>query len=417
MSSRQTIKMTITAALAIVCSIPFPALAVHWKVIQVTDNDGIQDREPQVVSQGWVAWPAEMADRDQEVMLYGGQPRTTRQITDNDFLDGHIRISWDLGSQKVTLCWRGRCGPDDTGEIFTLGAKGPIRLTDNNYDDKGPQIWGNHIVWEGQHNNADWEIFRYTPSLDVVQLTKDTLDDYRPAVSGSRILWAKEDPEGDYGQETYFFDGIDEIVRLTADRYMETDHDIDGTHLVWGVFHGSGTVGDWEVHHKRGNDPVEQLTDNDYADLNPVVSGDRIAWIQYDENDYEVMYYDGETIRQLTDNDTDDEEVSISGERVVWVQYGRAGTSSYDGQILVFDDSDDSTTVLEDGHDDGFYPQIAGDLIAWQVWDGHDFEIMLAIACDEMPGDANKDCVVDLADFAELASDWMECSLPPAFCP
>src|SRR5690606_19439857 len=119
--------------------------------------------------------------------------------------DLHPDISWDSTGGKVTLCWQGRCGPGNKSEIFTLGPKGPLRLTDNDFDDEFPINWGTHIVWKGQHNNADWEIFRYTPSLGVVQLTRDTLDDYWPAVSSSRILWSKDDPEGDYGQETYYF--------------------------------------------------------------------------------------------------------------------------------------------------------------------------------------------------------------------
>lgn len=54
--------------------------------------------------------------------------------------------------------------------------------------------------------------------------------------------------------------------------------------------------------------------------------------------------------------------------------------------------------------------------MAWQIWDGHDYEIMLAVACREMPGDANRDCRVDLLDLAELAGDWMDCTAPRGYC-
>jgi hypothetical protein len=388
--------------------------AVNWRITQITDNDGL-DMYPKVISQGWVAWTYRLPPAKEEIMLYYPGLTPIRQITDNDFTDTNPDLSWDTAGAKPTLCWQTLCGPDNTSEIFTLGPKAPLRLTDNAYDDKEPKNWGTHIVWEGQHNNADWEIFHYTPSLGVVQLTKDTLDDYNPAVFGSRILWSKADPEGDYGQETYYFDGID-TVRLTENAWMESDHRIDGTHLVWGMFHGSGAAGNWEIHHKRGNGPVEQLTDNDLPDLDPSVSGDRIAWMRYDGNDNEIMYYDGTTVRQLTNNGVDDKFPQISGQRVVWVQYPSTA-SSYDGQIFVFDDTDDSITLLEDGYDDGYAPQIAGDFVVWHVWDGHDYEIMMAIACDNLPGDVNKDCVVDLADFAALAADWLNCTLPAAYCP
>ena len=77
----------------------------------------------------------------------------------------------------------------------------------------------------------------------------------------------------------------------------------------------------------------------------------------------------------------------------------------YDGQIFVFDDADDSITLLEDGYDDAHGPHIAGDFVVWHVWDGHDMEIMMAVACDKLPGDVNDDCIVDLADFAALAAE------------
>lgn len=407
-----------TVCLFVVCILflltVVPAGAAHWKITQITDNSA-EDSGPKVISQGWVTWTSQQVPDDIEIMLYFPGSTPIRQVTNNDYDDIHPDISWDSTGGKVTLCWQGRCGPGSKSEIFTLGTKSPLRLTDNDFDDEYPINWGTHIVWKGQHNNADWEIFHYTPSLGVNQLTRDTLDDYWPAVSSSQILWSKDDPEGDYGQETYYFDGTD-IVRLTNNAWMESNHVIDGTHQVWCMFHGSGTVGDWEIHHRHGDGPIEQLTDNDYSDLNPDVSGNRIVWMQYDGLDNEIMYYDGMTVHQLTDNTAQDYLPKISGQRVVWVQY--SSTVSNDGQIFVFDDADDSITHLEDGYGNAHTPVIAGDFVVWSIFDGHDREIMLALLCDnKLPGDINDDCIVDLADFAALSADWLNCTLPSAYCP
>ena len=41
-----------------------------------------------------------------------------------------------------------------------------------------------------------------------------------------------------------------------------------------------------------------------------------------------------------------------------------------------------------------------------------------APVCDPpMAGDTNDDCVVDLNDFADLASDWLRCTLINGLCP
>jgi len=39
-------------------------------------------------------------------------------------------------------------------------------------------------------------------------------------------------------------------------------------------------------------------------------------------------------------------------------------------------------------------------------------------SCEEtLPGDANKDCKVNLLDVAEMALNWLECNIKPAvFC-
>ncbi|NLH17919.1 MAG: hypothetical protein GX455_15185 [Phycisphaerae bacterium] len=392
-----------------------PASAVNWRITQITDNEG-DDSSTRVISQGWLAWVSKPSFfDDQEIVLYYPGPNPIRQITNNDYDDNSPDLSWNPVSEIPTLCWKGRCGPDNTYEIFTMGFKVPLRLTDNSYEDDEPQNSGTHIVWEGRQNGDDWEIFRYTSSLGVVQLTMDSLDDRHPVVSGLRILWSKTDPE-EYGQETYYFDGLD-TFRLTDNAWMERDHRIDGMHQVWGMFHGSGVVGDWEIHHRYSDGPIEQLTNNTLYDFDPVVSGNRIVWTQNDGHDTEILYYDGVSIRQLTDNEVDDEEPQISGQRIVWVRYPRTGELSDDGQIYLFDDADDSITLLEDGYDNGYHPKIAGNFVVWHVFDGHDYEVMLAIACDEMPGDIDKNCVVDLADFAILSADWLDCTLPSVYCP
>jgi hypothetical protein len=61
-----------------------------------------------------------------------------------------------------------------------------------------------------------------------------------------------------------------------------------------------------------------QLTNNDYDDSLPQVSGSSVVWYGYDGNDYEIFLYDGSTVRQLTDNDIWDFEPQVSGSNVVW---------------------------------------------------------------------------------------------------
>ena len=77
-----------------------------------------------------------------EIMLYFPGSTPIRQITNNEYDDIDPDISWDFTGGKVTLCWSGQCGPDNTFEIFTLGPKAPMRLTDNDFNDENPKNWG-----------------------------------------------------------------------------------------------------------------------------------------------------------------------------------------------------------------------------------------------------------------------------------
>ena len=60
---------------------------------------------------------------------------------------------------------------------------------------------------------------------------------------------------------------------------------------------------------------VTQITDNDYADRSPKISGNSVVWMGFhDGNDWEIFFWDGITVTQVTDNDSDDMYPAISKE-------------------------------------------------------------------------------------------------------
>ncbi len=72
---------------------------------------------------------------------------------------------------------------------------------------------------------------------------------------------------------------------------------------------------------------IRQLTNNNYADYNPVISGNNIAWsgfgdprIEIFEGNYqtEVFFYNGSEIIRLTNNDVGDRHPDIYGTDVIW---------------------------------------------------------------------------------------------------
>jgi hypothetical protein len=65
---------------------------------------------------------------------------------------------------------------------------------------------------------------------------------------------------------------------------------------------------------------VLQLTDNDTDDISPQVFGGHSVWQGKDPvgGDWEIYFYDGNSVSRLTDNTTADTKPQIFGKNIVW---------------------------------------------------------------------------------------------------
>lgn len=108
---------------------------------------------------------------------------------------------------------------------------------------------------------------------------------------------------------------------------------------------------------------IVQLTDDDYPDGYPQVSGSNVVWQGWDGNDYEIFLYDGTTTIQLTDNDCADRPPRVSGSNVVWDGQGTPGGIHAFEIFLAFPDCNtngipDDTETNTDG--DGLIDECDG---------------------------------------------------------
>ncbi len=154
------------------------------------------------------------------------------------------------------------------------------------------------------------------------------------------------------------------ITQLTDNDYEEWSPKVSGPNVVWEGYDGT----DSEIFLYDGNATV-QITNNSYQDYAPEVSGSNIVWLGHDGNDDEVFLYDG-AITQLTNNEYDDYGPDVSGSNVVWTGYDGS-----DLEIFLYDGV--ATTQLTDnGYHDG-YVAISGSNIVWMGDSGNDYEIFL----------------------------------------
>jgi len=98
---------------------------------------------------------------------------------------------------------------------------------------------------------------------------------------------------------------------------------------------------------------ITRLTDNDGRDSDVRVEGDNIVWSSEVDDDYQILLYDGATTTQISNGVFDAERPQISQGNVVWVD--STGVFLYDG----------SSTMAVPNAPYGQWPQISGDNVVW----------------------------------------------------
>jgi hypothetical protein len=260
--------------------------------------------------------------------------------------------------------WFGHDGND--WEIFLYNGLTVIQLTNNEYDDREPQIKASgSVVWSG-HDGNDWEIFIYNGSTPI-QLTNNAYDDIQPQINAiGQVVWSGYD-----GTDMEIFLDIGNfITQLTSNDYDDQNPQIGDTGEV--VWHGFDST-DYEIFRYNGS-TTKLLTNNSYNDRNPRISDSGVVWSGYDGNDWEIFSFNYTTgYDQLTNNEYDDRKPQINASgRVVWT-----GIDGIRWEIVRYDPMSMSTILWSDTFIHEF-PQISGNgQVVWHGHDGNDWEIFL----------------------------------------
>ncbi len=288
-----------------------------------------------------------------------------------------------------------------------------LQITDNEINDREPDISGNNIVWTAG-TSTDSEIFLFDGN-QIQQITQDEEPDTEPKISGNNIFWIKSTSDNDY---LYFYDGTQTVELSDHDAiYGIRDLSISGSNAVWMA--GISAYHLQDIYFFKG-DQILELGANDFDDWDPVISddGEQVAWEAHDYRTYGRAYYgirlyDGNSTQVITTNIPDNYPI-FSGNKLFWFN-GVDGIYSYDGNnTTLIDDYTDSPLGLqasennlvwysnesEDGgadHEiyllstsenepivqltdnlfDDKNPQTSGNNIVWQGSDGNDAEIFV----------------------------------------
>ncbi|MFZ5449095.1 MAG: hypothetical protein ACOZFS_10720 [Thermodesulfobacteriota bacterium] len=201
---------------------------------------------------------------------------------------------------------------------------------------------------------------------------------YDAAMTGwnthGHMVWAASD--GTYTQ-IYFYDGTS-VQQITNTAYNNTVPWLnDNDHIVW--LGNSGSTP--QVFYYDGT-TTHQITNNGYVNERPVIStNDVIAWAAGtgtgSSRNYQIYMYNNGVTTPITNNGLDNSNVNISPTgHIVWQGFNSIHNLY---QIYLYDGS--GTTQLSNNiyvKGGAPLPRITEiDSVAWQGWDGSDWEIYL----------------------------------------
>ncbi len=280
---------------------------------------------------------------------------TVEQLTDNETSDTVPQVS---GSRIV---WQGSTGRSTT-EVFLYDGSTTTRLTNNEVYDRNPHVSPTGVMWERGIGDATEIIFHN--GTTEVPLTTNSVRDFESTYAGGLGAWIQNTG---VNQDVVVWNGTTSVNVGAAAPVPDIEPHSDGANVTW----RSGSTPSASIKRFDGN-TVHTVDTSNFSMDHPKISGVNTAWegfVRAGINNHEIFFNDGTTTTQITDNDYNDFWPSISGDTVVWW-----GGVFNDFQIYLWDASDGVTHTLSTGIRNQ-YPQIDGQFVVWYGYDGHDDEI------------------------------------------
>ena len=274
--------------------------------------------------------------------------------------------------------------------------------------------------WRGSGKGGDVTI--YYPDDGVKRITPGNRHYNFPVLSeaGAAFLCARGWP---YGYDMVVWKaGDDKLTQVTANYFYVLNPNIHGNELVFQGWDGD----DYEIYRYRfDSGQLEQITNNQFDDISPVVWNGEIAWVAhptitaeifhwrdgmirkisegssdngnpsiwegkvtwqgYDDTDIEIYYFNGRRTIKLTSNTWDDIFPKFDAGLIVWMSY----VDNWDSEIMAIDLSDNIAVQITDNDLEDVFPQTAGEKIVWQTLAPDSSTIQMAIPTENRTGEIN----------------------------
>jgi beta propeller repeat protein len=373
-------------------------------VFQITNNS-YDNRNPRI-SGSKIVWEGYPPGSIGQVFIYDHDSNTTKLLSEAAEEASAPAIS---GGNVVWV--------SNDGALFNImfyDGTATTKLNSGVFWNGFPQVSGSRAVWvRYEPDEGEIMLYSHKPCPTTTQLTDDDYLDAEPQIYNGYVVWTRSDGND---EEIFFYDGS-AIMQITNNNLVDS-----APQVCW--VEGPGPVVTWQWYDGNDNEisvakynginwVITRLTNNNYYDYYPQISGSHVVWYGWDGHDYEIFLYDvlTSTTTPLTNNSYDDRYPQISGSNVVW-----AGYDGNDFEIFHYDIGTGSTTQITHNNYDDDAPYISGDNIVWSAYKDSYSEIfgfLPSICSPPLAGDLNKDCKIDFVDIAMQASEWLSCHRQP----
>ena len=289
--------------------------------------------------------------------LVDSPPPETAMPIQNNPQEGHLQ-------QQV---WR---GSSKAGDIAVYRPEGLIeRITPGTRHFGAPVMSEAGIACQVARGwPYGYEILSWKPGdTTLTQLTTNYFYVLNPDIHASELVYQGWDGI-DYEIFRYRFDtGL--IEQITNNQFDDTDPVVWNGEIAW-ISHPTVNA---EIFHMRDG-VIRKISEDSEDNSTPSIWKGRVVWQGYDDTDLEIHYFDGKRTIKLTSNTWDDIAPKIRDGVIVWMSYVGNG----DSEIMGIDLGDNIAVQLTDNDWEDSFPRTAGERIVWQTLSPDGSSVVLA---------------------------------------